>query len=117
MAACVVCKGELDEKVGIFISESYTRRHRLEANRTVGFSSSMTLHFAHPICVDFPDDLDDRAFRKWTSQTIIQQKGDIAAIRRSLQRINNALLALPEEKTTVFRDELEHEHRTYGDGK
>ncbi len=116
MVACVACKGELDEAAGIYVSEHYISRHKLEVQRTVGFSSFHSPNYVHHGCVESIDTLDDKPFRKWVWLTLAQQKEDAAAVRRSLSRIENALLALPEEMTAVFRDELEHERTIYGDG-
>ena len=116
MVACVACKGEMDEAAGIYVSEHYISRHRLQVERKVGFSSFHSLSYVHPGCVESIDILDDKQFRKWIWLTLTQQKKDADAVRRSLSRIENALLALPEEMTAVFRDEFEHERTTYGDG-
>ena len=116
MVECVACKGELDEAVGIYVSEHYISRHKLEVKRTVSFYSRYSLNYVHPGCVESANLLDDKQFKKWTWFTMAQQRDEAAAIRRGLKRIENALLALPEETTAVFRDELEHERWTYGDG-
>lgn len=115
MVECVACKEELDEAAGIFVSEHYISRHRIEVERSVGFYSSRSLSYVHPGCVESVDILDEKQFRKWVWLTLEQQKEDVASVQRSLNRIENAILALPEEMTAVFRDELEHGRRTYGE--
>ena len=116
MPACVVCKQALSEDAGIFVSERYVRRHHSDIAPTGKFISTPPVNkYAHPDCVEFPADLDDRAFKRWVAQSLTQQRDAITADRRSLHRINNALRALPEDMTATFRDEMEHERRTYGD--
>ena len=119
MPACVVCKDELSEDAGIYISESYARRHHPDAVPVARFHSTFTTNnnYAHHGCIEFPVDLDGRTFKQWVAQSLTQQRDATTAIRRSLHRINNALLALPKDMTATFRDELEHERRTYGDGE
>ena len=117
MATCVVCQDELSEKAGIFVSERYVSRHRLDVASAPRFISTPPINkYAHPGCIEFPVELDDRGFKEWVAQSLTQQRDATAAILRSLHRINNALLALPEDLTATFRDELDHERRTYGDG-
>ena len=117
MATCVVCKDELSEDAGVFVSDYYVRRHRLDVAPVARFVSTFSSNYAHSGCIEFPADLDEQAFKRWVAQSVTQQKDAINTIRRSLRRINNALLALPEDLTATFRDELEHERRTYGDGE
>ena len=117
MVTCVVCKDELSEDAAIYIPERYVRRHHPDAVPAASFVSTLSSNFAHSVCVEFPAELDEKAFKRWVVQSLTQQRDANAAIRRSLRRINNALLALPEDMTATFRDELEHERRTYGDGE
>ena len=119
MVTCLVCKDELSEDATIYIPERYVRRHHPDAVPAASFVSTFTAsnEYAHSGCVEFPAELDEKAFKQWVIQSLKEQRDANAAIRRSLHRINNALLALPEDMTATFRDELEHEHRTYGDGE
>ena len=116
MVECVACKEELDEAAGIYVSEHYISRHGIKVERSVGFYSPRSLSFVHHGCVESVDVLDEQEFRKWMWLTQEQQRENVASVQRSLNRIENAILALPEEMTAVFRDELEHERRTYGEG-
>ena len=118
MATCIVCQDELSEKAGIFVSERYVKLHHLDVAPASRFISTPPVNkYAHLGCIEFPVDLDDRTFKQWVAQSHTQQRDATTAILRSLHRINNALLALPEDLTATFRDELEHERRTYGDGE
>ena len=117
MVTCVVCKDERSEDAAIYIPERYVRRHHPDAVPTASFVSTLSSNFAHSGCVEFPAELDEKTFKQWVVQSLTQQRDANATIRRSLHRINNALLALPEDMTATFRDELEHERRIYGDGE
>ena len=123
MVTCVVCKDELSEDDGIRVSGRNVQRD--QANTiptgtipTGGLASARAENnLAHPGCIKFPTDLDQPKFKQWVAQSLTQQKDAIAGIQRSLNRINNALRALPEDMTATFRDELGHERRTNGEGE
>ena len=121
MVTCVVCKDELSEDDGIPVSGLNVQRDQTNTvpNGTIptgGLASARPdNNLAHPGCVGFPADLDKGQFKRWVVQSLAQQREAITSIRRSLHRIENALLALPEDMTATFRDELGHERRTYGD--
>ena len=117
MVTCIVCKDELSEYAAIYIPERYVRRHHPDAVPAASFFSTFTAgnEYALSGCVEFPAELDEKVFKRWGVLSLTQQRDANAAIRRSLRRINNAPLALPEDTTATVRDEIEHERHIYGD--
>ena len=117
MASCVVCKGELDDNVKVYLDQHYIRQHNIKVGRARFLHSRYPLDYAHPACVEHPDDLSEKAYREWTKFTLAKQASEIRDLRRDLKRIEHALLDSPGDVVAVFRDELEHERRNRGDGK
>ena len=98
MAFCVVCKGELDDNAKVYLDGHYIRRHDIKIGRARFLHSRYPLDFAHPACVEHPDDLSEKAYKEWTKFTLAKQASEIQDLRRDLKRIEHALLVLPERR-------------------
>ena len=115
MTSCVVCRGELDDDVKVYLDGHYLRRHHIKVGRARFLHSRYPLDFAHPACVEHPGDLSEKAYKEWAAFTLAKQGAEIRDLKQDLRRLEHALLALPEDMTAVFRDELEHERQSRGD--
>ena len=116
MTICVVCREGLDDDVKVYLDGHYLRQHQIKTGRTRFLHSRYPLDFAHPACVEHPGDLGEKAYREWAAFTLAKQEAEIRRLGQDLRRLEHALLALPEDMTAAFRDELWHERRnhTYG---
>ena len=117
MTICVVCKGELDDDIKVYLDGYYIRKHNIKVGRARFLHSRYPLDFAHPACVEHPGDLSEKAYREWAAFTLAKQAGEIQDLRRALERIEHALLDSPEDVPAALRDELEHERRNHTDGR
>ena len=117
MAISVVCREGLDDNAKVYLDQHYIRQHHIKVGRARFLHSRYPLDFAHPACVEYPDDLSEKAYREWTKFTLAIQASEIRDLRRDLKRIEHALLDSPEDVPAALRDELEHGRRNPGDRK
>ena len=97
MTICVVCKGELDDDVKVYLDGYYIRKHHIKVGRARFLHSRYPLDFAHPACVEHPGDLSEKAYKEWAAFTLAKQASEIQDLRRALKRIEHALLDSPED--------------------
>ena len=114
MAICVVCRERLDDDVKVYLDGHYLQQHNIKTGRARFLYSRYPLDFAHPACVEHPVDLSEKAYREWAAFTLAKQGAEIHDLKQDLRRLEQALLALPEDMTAVFRDELERGRRSRG---